>query len=413
MSAPLAAFYAANALGEDDFAAMEAIAAMEEMGRRGHGARRLFHRAHQGHQQNRLAHCARFLSQHGFQVMPGGGGGGGRFGEEDDDMNGDADDPILEQELAADEEEVSALAGEDDEFGGDSKEELGADIGKMDHKLAKLHQKKHKWEMRLAATPEHRWRKRNRILKHIQKIDRAIMKVEGRKERKVNKIAAKMGVPPAVVAAALVGGGAAAGMGITAQQRNQVVNTAQMLESAAGSAAYGLNGRVERVQATRVETRLPFNDATTGSPVVAIQVAAGAGVRTAAINMVTASFPYAKFTVRGLDIDLNLQQSTVAGVGLAEALVNMLISQLVVNGGINLFYGLQSIKFVGQSVDNHASARRTLTGLRKNPTLNRTNTAVLAATFRQEVTTSAVLNATFQASLVCDVEEDDEINGRG
>lgn len=407
MSAPLASWFNANRMnGADDvLAAVEALAAMDELAGPGRFARR----GGQAMSRQRLSNCIRVVQRHGFQVVRGGGGEGMGEDFEGDDEYG-ADEADLDQEIGADEVDVEALEGEDDEYGGDTKEELGADIPKLDYKLKKLQAKKDKWEARYNATPEHRIRKRKRIRRHIGRIDKAIARVEGRKSKKVDRIARKMGVAPAVVAAAL-GGGAAATM-VPGAQRSQIADTERLLNDYAGNRAMGLNGRVERVQGVRVETRLPFVDATTGSPVVAVQVTAGAGVRTAAINMVTQSVPYAKYQVRGLDIDFQFAQALANGSAAAEALINILITSLVVNGGFNLFYNTQSAWFVGESINNHLSARRTLTGIRDNPILERTNTATLAATFRQEATTTLVLNATFQAALICDVLEDDQVTGR-
>jgi len=402
MSAPFQNFLAANALGEA-LGAYDALAALE-MGR---GPLGMFaHHAGQGMHKQHLHNALHFLASQGYSCHKGGGA------EDAEEMGAD-DDPILDAEIASSEEEMGDICGDSDECGGDSKEELGADLHSINHKIAKARYHIEKWEMKLASTPEHRVHKRRRIHKHLQHLRKHLQKLEARRDRKIQKIAAKLGMNPAMVAAALAGGSAAAAAGVGGGQLREIQVASRMLDEAAGNSAFGVSGRQERVQFERSETRIPFVDSTTGSPVVAIQVAAGAGVRTAAVNMVTQSIPYARFRVKSLDIDLNFQQSNQStGVGLAEALINMLISQLVVNGGLNLFYNTQSIKFVGQSIDNHASSRRTLTGLRKQPIMERTNTCVLAGTFRQESTTTVVLNATFQAALICDVEEDDEVTGR-
>lgn len=329
--------------------------------------------------------------------------GYGAYGDETDDLD--------DEEMAAEEAEVDQLLGEDDdddEWGDDYDDDedgaagFGANLARIDRRIGKLKEKLSRLEAKLDATPQRRRRKRRRLMRAINRIKRRIMRKQGKKERKAHKVAAKLGVPAAVLLAG--GAGAAAGYGLS---RAAVSRTEQQIDRAAAERAMGVGGQSTRVPYMGQEIRIPFVDATTGSPVIRVTVAAGGvGLRTATISMVTQILSYASFEVLGVDTDLKVRTTDVQGVGLSDALVNVLLNSIFVNGGINLLYQTENVSFGAQTVSGQLTCARSIPGIRSNVTLDKNNTASLTATFRQEIDNIAAIEASFQAALVCRVKSD-------
>lgn len=311
----------------------------------------------------------------------------------DEDLG--ADDEIGDEDLGADDDEIAALEGDDDAIGADGNEAVGATINQIDHRLGRLRTKLATLQARYDGTPPHRWRRRKHLLARIERVRTLIAKKEAKRQAKIAVLAAKMGVP---AAALLAGGAAGAAVGMQAQQ----------LRQAQADAAFNYNGTVPRQTPAGEEQRVSFQDTTTGSQVVTIAVAAGAGLRTAAIAMITPLISFAKFRVTGLDVKFqSIQGQAAANTALAsEMLINVLLTNVTVNGGINLLYTTLDVCFGAQTVGNQLSARRTVPGLRGNPILDKNNTASLTATFRQELTTTVAITATFEAALITEVLED-------
>lgn len=302
---------------------------------------------------------------------------------------------IGDEDLGADDDEINALEGDDEAIGADGNEAIGATVNQLENKIGRLRTKLAVLQARYDGTPAHRFRRRKALLRRIERIRSIIAKKEQKRQTKMAVLAAKMGVPVAALAA---GGAAGAAAGMAASQ----------LRSAQADAAFNYNGTMARQTPAGEEQRVSFQDTTTASQVVTITVAAGAGLRSAAITMITPLISFAKFKVTGLDTKLQaIQGQAAANTALAsEMLINVLLTNVTVNGGINLLYTTLDVCFGAQTVGNQLSARRTVPGLRGNPILDRNNTASLTATFRQELTTTVAITATFEAALITEVLED-------
>lgn len=316
----------------------------------------------------------------------------------DEDLGDIEGDEVGDEDLGADDDEIGDIEGSPEECHGvDGNEQVGATVTTLEHHIARLRTKMATLQARYEGTPVHRFRRRKHLLKRIEHVRELIAKKEAKRKAKIAIIAAKLGVSAAALAAGGIAGAAAGDM--AAQMRQGQAN-----------AAFGLNGVVNRQTPAGEEQRVSFQDVTTGSQVVTITVGAGAGLRTAAINMITPLISYAKFLVTGLDTKFQaIQGQAAANTALAaEMLLNVLLTNVTVNGGINLLYTTLDVCMGAQTVGNQLSARRTVPGLRQNPTLDKNNTASLTATFRQELTTTVLITATFEAALITQVLEDNQ-----
>lgn len=319
--------------------------------------------------------------------------------DDDTDLGDDA-------ELAGDEDEIEGLGADDEDVQGieGEGEALGATVMQIDRRLSRLEQRKATLEAKLMSTPPTKFRKRARLQKAIARVRELIARKQARKEKKIEIMAAKLGVPAAAVAAAAATGTATAALQSVEQQLGQ----------AAAAKAANMFGVMSVTPNAGIEMRWPFQDTSTGSPIVNIAVTPGSGLRSASILMETPIFPYAEAEVIGLDTKLvAIQGQAAANTALAsEMLVNMLLTQLLVQGGIQLMYAPSGIDlgFAGQTAGNTYSfanqGMRTLPGLRQAPALEQNNIANLAVTFRQEITNTVQIDAAFQAALVVRVTKD-------
>ena len=395
-------------LGGDALGALAALAAMDDMGawgRPGGG------RPGGGGGGHPFARIIQALRQRGFQVLPpmrprygedfgadpdmgadlDVGGDGDGLGADTLDVGDAAELGAIDDDLAADEaagEDVGAMGGE---VGAD---EMGADLSAINTRLFKLTQLLQKVENKLENTPRWKRAKRKHLSNRLSIIRNRIRKVESQRIRRAERISAKSGVP---VAALLAGGAAGAAAGGAA-----ALNAERLMNRAAGQAALNIHGVNERQTPAGEEIRIPFVDGVTGSPVVTISVPVGLNLRTASISMVTQAITYADFEVVGIDTDLRLQQANNAGgFPLAQILSNLLISSVIVGGSINLLYQQINAAMGAQTTNGQLTCARTIPGIRASVPLEATNTATLAATFRQEISNDAAINGTFQAALIC------------
>lgn len=355
----------------------------------------------------------------GRRRREGGGGGGGSLqaqlrqviralqaqgiaGEdlgEDLDLGGEEDDIAGDLDLAGEDAEIDGLGEDDDDaVGADGREDVGASVDGISNRIDKLQAKLLRLQARLDATPTWKRRRRTKLAKMIAKVRATIGKKEAKRQRKLGILAAKLGVPVAALAAGYVAG-------------SRVQEATGELRQAQVQRAYNRTGTFGRSVPQGEEQRVAFQDAATGSQVVVIAVAAGAGLRTAAISMITPVISYARFKVIGLDAKLQAVQGQGPGAGAlaSEILINCLLTNVTVGGGYNLLYTTEDVAFGAQVVGGQLSNARTIPSLRGNPVLDNNNTATLTATFRQEITTTVTLSATFSAALVCEVLDDSSV----
>ena len=161
---------------------------------------------------------------------------------------------------------------------------------------------------------------------------------------------------------------------------------------------HGISGRSPR---EGNEMRLGFVDSVSGTQVGRITVAPGAGLRQVNIAMTTPNIAFASFKVIGVDFRLQVNQANGAGgFPLAQLLVDMLLTSILVNGDINLLYSPEDVAMGAQIVGGSLSNSRTIPGLRENPIMDRTNNATLNGVFRQEIDNTSNIEAAYTAALV-------------
>lgn len=337
----------------------------------------------------------------------GGGGGGGGFRprpcqQEDDAGAYFGDDDLSGHDVAM----LGELEGEiedlsDDSGDADVADDAGADehIGSIQStgkRMRKLQDKIVELKAELAATPEYKTRKRNRLKKLIAKAEKGVDRKEAKLQKKQVKLARAMGVPVAAVAAA----GTAAGMAMGVSG-SRVFSAEQRIAEAQGQAAMGLQALQGWSPRRGNEMRLGFVDSVSQTQVGRISVPAGVGLRQSAITMTTPNIAFASFKVIGIDFRLQVNQANGAGgFPLAQLLVNCLINSVLVNGDINLIYSPEDVAMGAQIVGGQLSSSRTIPGLRENPILDRTNNATLNGTFRQELDNTTQIEASYTAALV-------------
>lgn len=353
----------------------------------------------------------------------GGGGGGGLFrrrrggrggnftlgdlADEIDEMDDyelydtgyDAEFEQFDETIGAMEDaEIDRLTADDDDDEDESTlEGIGANIYKLQQKTedikAKLQAKQHE----LNNTPQWRKRRRRRLQRQIARLQKSLMKKQGKLQGKTAKAEGKY-------------------------QRKYGERPPPGTFNRPGIVPVGTgthNGPVFRPGAPPVlgnypwfnqerppgsGLRIPFRDQNTGQLVSRVTVAPGAGLRTATVNMATVGVAFGEFRVRAIDLNFKATKPVVLGASAdGELLTNLIIEQAQVDGSIDLL--LQSADYVqtAMTAGNQATAQRTLTGIREDTILDKTNIATIQFTFRQEIDTTATnVEASITAALVVD-----------
>lgn len=385
--------------GYDDLGDAEVAADFEEMVRMGWAPIKALQNAAA---RGRARRCARGAPGGGRGGFPGGGFPGGPSSmrppfmhpmpSSQDDIDGDDD-------IAADENEIGEIEGEEDEqVGADGNEEIGATVTQIDRKIVKLQNKLQVLELKLAQTPNWKSKRRNRIMRAIERVKRAIGKRETKKEKKIERLAAKLGVSAAVVGAGLAG---AAGAGVTAAS---IHRAEQAIAKGEANVAQGILGFSPLTPQEGMELRIPLLSGT--SPIALFTVGIGVGAREVTVGPLTTPLvSYASFDIVGLDVEVQVQPGVNAqGLPPGDLLINAIASNLTVNGGVNLLYAAQSITQAGQGGRNQSGTgyqfNRTFSGLRDNPVLDANNTAQFTAIVRQEIDNAAAIRGTLAAALI-------------
>lgn len=317
-------------------------------------------------------------------------------------LGADEDEDL--DDLGAVDDDIEDLENDDETLGLDEDTNigLGASISKTEQRISEINAKIAKLEAKQESA---RTRIRKRAIQmRIDKLKRVKKSKEGKVVRKREKLAAKLGIPAATLAAAGVGAGATAAAltnaGIPPQQAMEV--EAAMARSQ-GNAAFG-RGVFKTVPGEGDLVPIPILFA--GNNVLLLTFPAGA----AAAQTVTGtsqSIAYADFEVLGLSLNVAVQQELSAGgFPLGEAVSSFLLSSLIIAGGINQFYGTVDAFAAAdvQSTGMVNGAQRysvRLPGFRDNPRLDKTNTATLIGSFRQEIANTEPINVTIQGTLIC------------
>ena len=299
---------------------------------------------------------------------------------------------------------------EDDYMIGAKGAGLSGRIARLEAKLARIEDK---------ASTARTQRKRDRLSRKAGNIREKIERLKGKLDGKLSKAVRKGSMQPATAAAIAAGagvGGAGAGYGI-GQMMHQ--GYSPLTGATAPGVALPANGpamqgyamqeypagqfsgnvppsqlvnQVQRSPSAGEEIRLPL--LVGGSPVVVVNIPAGAGLRTVDIVAETRLIPYAGFQVTGIDFEINAQPN-------ADSLVNALISNFSVSGDKNLLYDTEAVGFAGQTRGGpDGTGRRTIAGIRENQILQPTNTITATAQLRQEITNAADINLTVQAAAI-------------
>lgn len=193
------------------------------------------------------------------------------------------------------------------------------------------------------------------------------------------------------------------------KRRNAHAANQESDSDAAGDLMQTPNGSMvtTRHMPAAVEVPLVVNFA--GSPILIINVAAGAGLRTTAITGTTQPVSYAKYRVRGLEYSLQVSQAADQSVR-PELLPNIICTNINVDGDMNLLYTPMPLQYTGLNPAGISgdglggtNGRRGTRALRKSPIIDPTNFATIQATFRQEITTTTAFSVSLSMALIVDV----------
>jgi hypothetical protein len=322
----------------------------------------------------------------------------------DDDLG---DDDV--GDLEGDDEEIDGLGADDEDVG------LGADpddnataarmeIGAIGNRIQKLRAKLIEKRAELAATPGHKIRRRRKLQNQIAKIQRLLAKKQSKAQAKMARAQRRYGAPIAGAAGLAAGAGLAYGGldgGLFAGEEQLSATDAAL----AGMGQYGI-GLIS--QPPRKETRIPFE--TGGLPLANFTIAQGANLRTVALAFQTAVITYAAFRVKSVQVEVKVAPGNNAqGFYPGDILLNLLVTDVTVSGDINLLYRTEPVEMVAQGA--WLGGTKTITGLRKNPVMDKNETAVCNMTMRQEITNAAAINGTVEAALICDTISDRHATG--
>lgn len=346
----------------------------------------------------------------GVEVPRGGGifrrgGGGGRVGEEieGDDEIGEVD----EEELGAIDEEIGDIEGEEDELGGEGHQELGASYSVLKKKELKAEALLAKLEAKYNSTPSYKMKKRKHLLARMSRVRKIIAKKKAKAEHKLEKLAAKLGVPVAVLAA---GGAAAAAAGISSGDIARAGNDMARGDVRAGEGFMSFWG--PRAAPDQSEITLPFITAL--GPGLYMTKAAGVAGAAGAVTITTPAISYADFELVGVDIQAVMTMAQAADV---PPLIS--VSNWGINGGFNQVYAEQPVTHAGgqASMSNGAGIlnfSKTLPALRQDKLeLGRTNTATMTLNFYAMKANAGIIDVVVTASLKLRTKKDDNLRNWG
>jgi hypothetical protein len=307
-----------------------------------------------------------------------------------------------EQELAAIDDEIGALEGDDEIVSGESEEALGATMTGLQTKIARLEALHSKLEARYQATPFFRPKRRKALLARMERVRKAIDKKRAKLTNKTERLAAKLGVPAAVLAA---GGAGIAAAGLT---RGDVVQAQNDIARGQVRNMEGFNSFWgPRHAPDALEVTLPFYNSTV--PGLYLTKAAGAAGAAGAVTINTRSIAYADFELAGVDI-----QAVITLAQAADVPPLITVSNWGISGGFNQVYDEQPINHAGGQIANSQagmlSYSKTLPALRQDKIeLGRTNTASMTLNFNALKANGGVIDVVITASLKLRVKADDNL----
>lgn len=312
------------------------------------------------------------------------------------DLAGEAD--LVGEDLDVDELEISGLeVGDEEEVGADGNEAVGATTLRISEKIQKLQAKLIRLSEKLERTPSWKVKRRRKIQHLIDRTRRAIEAKQSKKDKKIAKLAAKMGISSAALAAAMASS--------DPNTAAKIAHADAMLARGQVNAAQGIMGFRSTTPDEGTELPIPFT--ANSIPFAEWQLTAGAAPRTVVVTMVSQPITYAGFRVKGVRFELQAQPGvTAAGLPPGDTLLNASLDSVVVNGGINLVYQPVSITNMfgmrGQPGTFWAVPNTHAGGLRDNPELVVNNTASMQVTIRNSVAIAAAINGTLSATMICE-----------
>lgn len=292
----------------------------------------------------------------------------GDYGDLDDEWDEDEDDQLL-----ADDEHLGGPQG------------VMRRASRVDDKIARL-------QARAASSRNPRQRR------HLQARIRRLQAKQGRVASKAGRMMTRPGMHPSEAAqlgqfagVPNVGGQILPTGGMVQNSRQPGYYTGDR-EGYADGISY--TNFVERNPPAGEGVRIPLEIG--GAELATFSFAPGAGSRTVAVAAATAPITFAGFRVYGVETIIQLQPTS-------EGLVSATLTNLQVNGGINLLYRPQNASFAGQGGTSGSATggKETIAGLRQNPILEPNNTGSITATIRQDATNAAAINGTVQFALIC------------
>ncbi len=347
-----------------------------------------------------------------------GGGGGPRrrarrfLSGDDDDYDGfggdevfdDFDDEVYDEydEIvgASDEAEMAELLEDPDDDNDESTVEgIGRTLEGLEYQLVKIDRKLKEKKSEYNKLPMRRKRRRHKLSQDITRLSRRrtkiVNKIQAKRPKYDAKYEKKYNEPPAPhPPPGVVPPGTGVPGGFTFRPGAAPV---------AGAYPYVM---AERPPGTGM--RIAFRDDITGSKYTRITVTPGANLRTAAIAMTTTGVAFGRYRVRGVEYKLQAVKPFLSATGIEqEMLINVDFTRVQVAGNIDLQLQDLDASQAAMSTNGQLSVARTLTGVRQDSVLDKTNTATLAAIFRQEITTTATnVEAVFTAAVIVDTISD-------
>ena len=335
-------------------------------------------------------------------------GGRGLFGHEDYDgdvidYGGDDEDwDEVDEAIGAQEDaEIERLLSDDyDDYDDDSLEGMGASLASKEMKLREVEGKISDKKAELAATPNRRRKRRRKLASQIQRLSNRANKLRGQIQAKSSKARAKHrrqygdDPPPGMYTPGVVPPGIGSGTGPVFRPGAPAVQSSYPVHFSERQPGTGM--------------RIPFRDTTTNALVSRATVVPGNGLRLAALNMATVGVSFGEFRVRGLEVHLQAVKPFTGGAQLEqELLINVSAANPQVAGSIDLLLQEADITQTMQTANGQLSGQRTLTGIREDAVLDKTNTANITFNVRQEITTTATnVEVAITAAVIVDRIQD-------
>lgn len=322
--------------------------------------------------------------------------------DDDDEVGGEDDDDELsadeEAELGAIDDEIDEVGDDDDdEIGDDGQEDVGASYRKLERRRERLLRLKSKLEVDLKTTPARRRKKRKKLQRRIDKIEAKLAKIDNKKRAKVAK------------------GAAATGRSTTETKRameNGEWNVWARREGLLGpEAKRGFQRYSSASTATGARTTIRLLDSTSGDDFSAVTfAAAGVGHRSSTIGLVSDQISYERLRVVGIEVSGQVAPALVAGAVPVDVAPQLAIVTLMRDGYADQVTTETSFQLTWTTSPGGLMIFRGVwDGLRQPIFLDKRDTVTASIKIGQLRTNVGQIDWTTQATLICDILSDDQL----